>query len=235
MISKAELHIVIFSLWVVPQFLLWSLLPTHQKMLKLLYISKFLDLVSATTESNLLGIQLYSSRSLMTTLSHTSYYVLHSRHCYTATRFKDNFAYLDLLMSYFGWPTLTGLTRCLCDVNPINFLSVTILVTTFWSMTWCNTPEKNYETLVRHWLSFFLLAKTAKTFLRHTHPSNIKSASTPSAFALPTARWTTNGSPRTLFVPAAKWKTALKSDQKFFEAKTKFLAAAKWKTALKSD
>ena len=133
-------------------------------MLKMLYISKFFDLPSATTESNLVRIHSYSNRSLMTTLSHTSYYVLHSRHCYTATRFKDNFAYLDLLMSYFGWPTLTGLTRCLCDVNPINFLSVTILVTTFWSMTWCNTPEKNYETLVRHWLSFFYLRKQPKLF-----------------------------------------------------------------------
>ena len=169
MISKAELHIVIFSLWVVPQFLLWSLLPTHQKMLKLLYISKFSDLVSATTESNLVRIHSYSTRSLMTTLSHTSYYVLHSRHCYTATRFKDNFAYLDLLMSYFGWPTLTGLTRCLCDVNPINFLSVTILVTTFWSMTWCNTPEKNYETLVRHWLSFFFTCENSQNFFE-AHP-----------------------------------------------------------------
>ena len=148
MISKAELHIVIFSLWVVPQFLLWSLLPTHQKMLKMLYISKFFDLFTATTESNLLGIHMYFNRSLMTTLSHTSYYVLHSRHCYTATRSKSfgsriTLHILTLLMSHFGWPTLTGLTRCLCDVNPINFLSATILVTTFWSMTWCNTPEKN--------------------------------------------------------------------------------------------
>ena len=87
-----------------------SLLPTHKKIPKVLYISKFSDLFL------------------------TSYYVLHSRHCYTATRFKSfdsriTLHILTLLMSHLGCPTLTGLTRCLCDVNPIYFLSVTIPVT----------------------------------------------------------------------------------------------------------
>ena len=40
-------------------------------------------------------------------------------------------------------------------------------------MTWCNTSEKNYETSVRHWLSFFFYLrkqqwKVTKKFLRHT-------------------------------------------------------------------
>ena len=87
-----------------------SLLPTHKKIPKVLYISKFSDLFL------------------------TSHYVLHSRHCYTATRFKSfdsriTLHILTLLMSHLGCPTLTGLTRCLCDVNPIYFLSVTIPVT----------------------------------------------------------------------------------------------------------
>ena len=111
-----------------------SLLPTHKKIPKVLYISKFSDMFSATTESNLLEMHMYSRRSLMTTLFLTSYYVLHSRHCYTATRFKSfdsriTLHILTLLMSHLGCPTLTGLTRCLCDVNPIYFLSVTIPVT----------------------------------------------------------------------------------------------------------
>ena len=111
-----------------------SLLPTHKKIPKVLYISKFSDMFSATTESNLLEMHMHSRRSLMTTLFLTSCYVLHSRHCYTATRFKSfgsriTLHILTLFMSHLGCPTLTGLTRCLCDVNPIYFLSVTIPVT----------------------------------------------------------------------------------------------------------
>ena len=97
-------HILSFA------FCFSSLLPTHKKIPKVLYISKFSNLFL------------------------TSYYVLHSRHCYTATRFKSfdsriTLHILTLLMSHLGCPTLTGLTRCLCDVNPIYFLSVTIPVT----------------------------------------------------------------------------------------------------------
>ena len=71
-----------------------SLLPRHKKIPKVLYKSKFSDLFL------------------------TSYYVLHSRHCYMATRFKNfdsttTLHILTLLMSHLGCPTLTGLTRCL--------------------------------------------------------------------------------------------------------------------------
>ena len=108
--------------------------PHIKKIPKVLYISKFSDMFSATTESNLLEMHMYSRRSLMTTLFLTSYYVLHSKHCYTATRFKSfgsriTLHILTLFMSHLGCPILTGLTRCLCDVNPIYFLSVTIPVT----------------------------------------------------------------------------------------------------------
>ena len=70
---------------------------------------------------------------------------------------------------------------------PSTFSRLPFRSLTFWSLTWCNTSEKNYETLVRHWLSFFLLAKTAvKSYQKvfEAHPPLRKSASTPYAFAL---------------------------------------------------
>ena len=184
----------------------------------------------------------------MTTLSLTSSYVLHSRHWYTATRFKSfgsriSLHILTLLMSHFGCPTLTGLTWCLRDVNPIYFLSVTILVTTFWSLTWYwYFREKLRDISQTLTFFFFYLWKVTKTFLRHTRhylrlrPSNStldgERLSASALCAHLQLRYKTDGRGGESYTE--KMKNRNKKWLKVFEAKKLFFAS-KWKTALKSD
>ena len=44
---------------------------------------------------------------------------------------------------------------------PSTFSRLPFRSLTFWSLTWCNTSEKNYETSVRHWLSFFFTCENS--------------------------------------------------------------------------